>query len=91
VFDGKTGTVTFVNGFSTGSFTATAPYSLTEVLHIHFATAGSMNAALSSNAGASFSSVPEPSSMVMAGLGAVGFIAYGWSRHRRDQRRQAAA
>jgi hypothetical protein len=35
--------------------------------------------------------VPEPSTAIVAGFGAVAFIAYGWSRHRRDQRRQAAA
>ena len=36
-------------------------------------------------------SVPEPSTAVVAVIGAVAFIAYGWSRHRREQRRQAAA
>jgi hypothetical protein len=36
--------------------------------------------------------VPEPSSVVLASIGAVGaFLAYGWSRHRRQQRRMAAA
>jgi hypothetical protein len=36
--------------------------------------------------------VPEPSSAVLASIGAVAvFFAYGWSRHRRAQRRQAAA
>jgi hypothetical protein len=36
--------------------------------------------------------VPEPSSAVLASIGAVAaFLAYGWSRHRRAQRRQAAA
>jgi hypothetical protein len=35
--------------------------------------------------------VPEPSTALVASLGAVAFIAYGWSRHRREQRRQAAA
>jgi hypothetical protein len=34
--------------------------------------------------------VPEPSSAVLASIGAVAaFLAYGWSRHRRAQRRQA--
>jgi hypothetical protein len=37
------------------------------------------------------SAVPEPSTAMVAALGAVAFVAYGWSRHRRDQRRQAAA
>jgi hypothetical protein len=36
-------------------------------------------------------SVPEPSTAVVAAFGGVAFIAYGWSRHRREQRRQAAA
>jgi hypothetical protein len=35
--------------------------------------------------------VPEPSTAIAAALGAVAFLAYGWSRHRRAQRRQAAA
>ncbi len=35
--------------------------------------------------------VPEPSTALVAAIGAVAFIAYGWSRHRREQRRQAAA
>jgi hypothetical protein len=35
--------------------------------------------------------VPEPSTAVVAVFGAVAFVAYGWSRHRREQRQQAAA
>jgi hypothetical protein len=35
-------------------------------------------------------SVPEPSTALVAVFGAVAFIAYGWSRHHREQRRQAA-
>ena len=36
--------------------------------------------------------VPEPSSAVLASIGAVAaFLAYRWSRHRRAQRRQATA
>jgi hypothetical protein len=35
--------------------------------------------------------VPEPSTAIVAVFGAVAFVAYGWSRHRRAQRRQAAA
>jgi hypothetical protein len=34
---------------------------------------------------------PEPSTALVAVFGAAAFIAYGWSRQRRDQRRQAAA
>jgi hypothetical protein len=37
------------------------------------------------------SSVPEPPSHVLAGVGIISGLAYGWSRHRRQQRRQAAA
>jgi hypothetical protein len=35
--------------------------------------------------------VPEPSTAVVAVFGAVTFLAYGWSRHRREHRRRAAA
>jgi hypothetical protein len=35
--------------------------------------------------------VPEPSTLGVAALGAIAFLAYGWSRHRRQQRRLAAA
>jgi hypothetical protein len=36
--------------------------------------------------------VAEPSSAVLASIGAVAaFLAYGWSRRRRAQRRQATA
>jgi hypothetical protein len=35
--------------------------------------------------------VPEPSTAIVAAFGAVAFAAYGWSRHRREERRQAAA
>jgi hypothetical protein len=35
--------------------------------------------------------VPESSTAILAVFGAVAFLAYGWSRHRREQRRQAAA
>jgi hypothetical protein len=40
---------------------------------------------------AAVSAVPEPSTAIVAALGAVAFIAYGWSRHRRERRRQAVA
>ena len=36
-------------------------------------------------------STPEPSTAIVAVFGAVAFLVYGWSRHRRAQRRQAAA
>jgi hypothetical protein len=34
--------------------------------------------------------VPEPSTAVVAAFGAVALLPYSWSRHRREQRRQAA-
>jgi hypothetical protein len=34
--------------------------------------------------------VPEPPTAIVAVFGAVAFLAYGWSRHHRAQRRQAA-
>jgi hypothetical protein len=41
---------------------------------------------------ATVSAVPEPSSAALASIGAVvAFLAYGWSRHRRAQRRLEAA
>jgi hypothetical protein len=40
---------------------------------------------------ASSTVVPEPSTAIVSALGAVAFLAYGWSRHRRAQQRQAAA
>jgi hypothetical protein len=33
---------------------------------------------------------PEPSTALVAVIGAAAFVTYGWSRHRREQRRQAA-
>jgi hypothetical protein len=41
--------------------------------------------------GATATATPEPSTALVAAFGAVAFAAYGWSRHRRAQRRQAAA
>jgi hypothetical protein len=35
--------------------------------------------------------VPEPSTAIVAVFGAVAFVTYGWTRHRRHQRRPAAA
>lgn len=35
--------------------------------------------------------VPEPSTAILAVVGAVSGMAYGWSRHRREQRRQRTA
>jgi hypothetical protein len=35
--------------------------------------------------------VPEPSTALVGAFGAAAFLAYGWSRHRREQRRQPAA
>jgi hypothetical protein len=41
--------------------------------------------------GPAAAAVPEPSTAIVAVFGAVAFIAYGWTRHRRGHRRQAAA
>jgi hypothetical protein len=35
--------------------------------------------------------VPEPSTAIVAVFGAIAFVTYGWSRHRRHQRRQVSA
>jgi len=41
--------------------------------------------------GPATTAVPEPSTAIVAVLGAVAFITYGWSRRRRQQRRQVSA
>jgi hypothetical protein len=41
--------------------------------------------------GPAATAVPEPSTAILAVFEAVAFVTYGWSRHRRHQRRQAAA
>jgi hypothetical protein len=46
---------------------------------------------IASTATAVATAVPEPSTAIVAVFGAVAFLAYGWSRHRREQRRTAAA
>jgi len=79
---GNSGTVTTLNGSSSGLFTATNPYSLTEVLTITFTSAGSVQASLSSDSSANFTAVPEPSSMAIAGLGALGMIGFGLRRRK---------
>jgi hypothetical protein len=65
---------------SSVGFTATSPYSLTEVIVMHFASAGLVQ--LSADSSARFTAVPEPSSMAMAGLGALGLVAYGLRRRK---------
>jgi hypothetical protein len=77
---GSTGIVNTLNGSSSGAFTATAPYSLTEVLTITF-TSGGGQVSLSSDSSASFSAVPEPSTMALAGLGALSLIGYSLRRN----------
>jgi hypothetical protein len=78
---GMTGIVNTLNGSSSGAFTATAPYTLVQVLTITFNTSGS--ASISTDSSANFTAgVPEPTSMAMAGLGALGFIAYGLRRRK---------
>jgi hypothetical protein len=65
---------------ASGAFTALSPYSLTEVLILTFH--GSGKVSLSSDSSAQFQAVPEPSSMAMAGLGALGIIGYGLRRRK---------
>jgi len=67
---------------ATGAFTATSPYSLTEVLVLTFSAAGTVSLSLSSDTSAGFTAVPEPSTMAIAGLGSLGFIAYGLRRRK---------
>jgi len=77
---GMTGVVNTLNGSSSGAFTATAPYTLTEVLTINFTSAGV--ASISTDSSAHFSPAPEPMAMALAGIGALGFIAYGLRRRK---------
>jgi len=82
---GMTGIVTSLTpptNASSGAFTATSPYSLTEVLTITFTSASGGNVNLSSDARANFTAAPEPSTMAIAGLGALGLIAYGLRRRK---------
>lgn len=83
LFDGSAGPAA-LGGTATGSFNASAPYSLTEVVTITFTTTGTLNASLSSDSSANFSAsaVPEPSTMAIAGLGALGMIGYGLRRRK---------
>jgi hypothetical protein len=67
---------------ATGAFTATSPYSLTETLVLTFSGAGSVLVSLSSDSSAGFTAIPEPSTMAIAGLGSLGFIAYGLRRRK---------
>jgi hypothetical protein len=64
---------------ASGAFTAgPGNYSLTEVLVLTFSGAGTLS--LSSDSSANFSPVPEPSTMVLTGLGALGLVVYGLRR-----------
>jgi PEP-CTERM motif len=80
---GNSGAVTTLtnNGSSSsGSFNASAPYSLTEVLTITFNGTGTVQLSSDSSAQFTANAVPEPSSMAIAGLGALGMIGYGLRR-----------
>jgi MYXO-CTERM domain-containing protein len=65
-------------GSAFGSFTRTGDYSLTTVANIELTAGGHVNFSAHVNA----LGVPEPSSMAIAGLGALGLIGYGLRRRR---------
>jgi hypothetical protein len=69
---------------ASGAFTATNPYSLTEVLTLTFNTAGTATLSLSSDSKASFTAVPEPTTTALAftGLPVLGLL---WARRRRQR------
>jgi hypothetical protein len=67
----------FDTGSATGLFTRTGNYSLTTVANIRLTAGGHVNFSAHENA-----IVPEPSTMAIAGLGALGLIGYGLRRRR---------
>jgi len=78
--------VTTFGGSSSVAFTATGTgsppaYALYQVLTFTFA-AGGGTASASTDSTTSFAAVPEPSSMAIAGLGALGMIGYGLRRRK---------
>jgi hypothetical protein len=85
----------YVSGTSLGTSTDTYSGSLSSLgltVGTYTWTWGTGNAADSLTVNIlSPASVPEPSSVVLAAVGAVTLCAYRWCRHRRHQRRQAAA
>jgi MYXO-CTERM domain-containing protein len=69
---------TYGTGSAFGSFTRTGDYSLTQVANITLTAGGKINFAAHENVTA----IPEPSTMAIAGLGALGLIGYGLWRRR---------
>jgi len=76
----QTPAVTTLNGSSSVAFTAVPTYALDQVLTFTFSGAGQIS--ISSDATTTFAAVPEPSSMAIAGLGALGMIGYGLRRRK---------
>jgi hypothetical protein len=70
---------TFDTGSAFGAFARTAgqPYSLTQVANVQLTALAQINFAAHENV-----TVPEPSTMAIAGLGALGLIGYGLRRRR---------
>jgi hypothetical protein len=69
---------TYDTGSALGSFTRTGNYSLTQVANSTLTAGGQVNFAAHENV----TMVPEPSTMAIAGLGALGLIGYGLPRRR---------
>ena len=85
------GSATFAKGNTYADFTTTANSQggLSITITTGNADEGDLNGIQLQDLGPT--AVPEPSTAIVAAFGAVAFLAYGWSRHRRAQRRQAAA
>jgi len=61
---------------------AIAPYGLFQLLTITFSAAGGVMVSTSTDSTTQFTAVPEPSTMAIASLGALGMIGYGLRRRK---------